>query len=90
MDAWVIYLIIGLVGFMAGWYLHTWKQARSKEVKARTLDDRQVNRMRAMMDEYEVYSDVHLHRNRSGSIAVALGECPDVWPEDMRLPDDQD
>jgi hypothetical protein len=51
------------------------------------LDERTVNRMRMTMDELGVYQDVHLHRNRDGTIAVALGKLPEIWPEDVQLPD---
>jgi hypothetical protein len=85
METWVVYLLIGLVCFAAGWYVHSWRVR-----KPPVTSDKRVTRLRAIMDEYEVYQDVHLHRNRIGSIAVALGQAPEVWPEDMRQPDDQD
>ena len=32
----------------------------------------------------EELHDLHVHRNRDGSIAIAVGEAPKVWPEDEK------
>ena len=31
---------------------------------------------------------VFVHQNRDGSVAFAVGLCPDVWPEDEPKPPD--
>lgn len=89
-ETWVFWIIgIGLVSIAllaAGWYY--WR--KRKQVKSPAMDARTVNRMREVMDEFSVYTDVHLHRNRNGKVAIAFGEPPEIWPEDMRVPDDQD
>lgn len=31
--------------------------------------------------------DVYVHVNRDGSLALATGQVPDIWPEDEAAPD---
>lgn len=57
-------------------------------LKAPKLDEKTAAKIQTAMDSLGIYRDVHIHRNRDGSVAVALGRAPEVWPEDRNLPID--
>lgn len=87
-ESWLVYVLIALaLGALAAVVLYVRRRSQERQAYKLTRGER----MKLLMaTEFKGAKDAHLHVNRDGSVATALGECPQVWPEDMRRPDDQD
>jgi hypothetical protein len=56
--------------------------ARQIAVPYSTIEGMTEEQMETYLRTYFERDDIHVHRNDDGSIAIAVGNAPSVWPED--------
>lgn len=58
------------------------KQAAINRGQADSLDEAQLHHL--INKQLAQWLDLFIHKNSDGSMAIAFGEEPDIWPEDEK------